>query len=75
MRTLVSILAGVAIAFMAVVGFVWAREGSLEDAGRHIDREVEALNESTKPIQREVEDIGEATVESVEKAVDGDDRT
>jgi hypothetical protein len=75
----VTIFALLCLAFLAVVGFCWMRNGSLEragaDVGPRVDAVVEKIDWTTKTLQKESGKRGEATKETVHNARDGDDRT
>ncbi|MDZ4762339.1 MAG: hypothetical protein SGJ21_14845 [Alphaproteobacteria bacterium] len=75
MRLILTLIVIAGVGFLALIGFYWMREGSLEEAGREVDSHVEALDRSTEDLQKEVGDVGDAAVDTVKDATDGDDRT
>lgn len=70
--TLVIVLA---IGFVAVMGYFWWRDGSLQAAGANVDEGLESVDRTTQPLQDKLGEVGEAAKESVERATDGDDAT
>ena len=75
MRTLGTIVAVFVIAFAGVFAFYWMDRGSMEEAGREMDAGLSQIDRTTEPLQQSMEEMGEATVQSLERATDGDDRT
>ena len=75
MKTLGTLIAVVVVAFAGVFAFYWWDRGSLEEAGREMDEGLAQIDRTTEPLQESIEDVGDATVQSIERATDGDDRT
>jgi hypothetical protein len=75
MRFLGMIFIVIAVVFMAALGFYWLRDGSLQSAGREMDKNLAGIDRTTEPLQDAVGNVGEATKETVGRATDGDDRT
>lgn len=74
MRIIGAICGAVLVAFLAVLGFFWLRDGNLENAGRDIDHSIASLDHSTKPLQHEMKNVGDATKESLQR-VTGNDKS
>lgn len=75
MKALGTLVAVIFVAFAGVFAFYWWDRGSLEEAGAEMDKGLAEIDRTTKPLQESVEDVGEATVQSINRATDGDDRT
>lgn len=75
MKTLGTIATVLVVAFVGVFAFLWWDHGSMEEAGRDMDEGLAQIDRTTAPLQETMEDVGEATVQSFERATDGDDRT
>jgi hypothetical protein len=75
MRFLGGLAIAIAVVFLAVMGFYWMRDGSLQSAGREMDKDLAGIDRTTQPLQDAVGNVGEATKETVDRATDGDDRT
>lgn len=75
MRLINSIVAFLAVCFVAVMGFYWLRDGSLESAGREMDKNLAGMDRTTEPLQNSLDDLGEGVKGTVDNATDGDDRT
>jgi len=75
MRFIGGLIVVIAVVFVAVMGFYWMRDGSLQSAGREMDKDLSGLDRTTQPLQDAVGNVGEATKETVGRATDGDDRT
>ncbi len=75
MKTLGTIITVVVVAFVGVFAFFWWDRGSMEEAGREMDAGLSQIDRTTEPLQETMEDVGDATVQSIERATDGDDRT
>ena len=75
MRFLGTIVIVLAVVFLGVMGFYWMRDGSLQSAGREMDKDLAGIDRTTEPLQDAVGNVGEATKETVGRATDGDDRT
>lgn len=75
MKTLGTVIAVVAVAFAGVFAFYWWDRGSLEEAGREMDSGLAKIDRTTEPLQDTIGEVGDATVQSIERATDGDDAT
>ena len=75
MRFLGGLFLVIGIVFVAVMGFYWVRDGSLQSAGREMDKDLAGIDRTTQPLQDAVGNVGEATKETVGRATDGDDKT
>lgn len=75
MKTLGTMFTVLVVAFVGVFAFLWWDHGSLEGAGRDMDAGLSQIDRTTEPLQESMGDVGEATVQSIERATDGDDRT
>ena len=75
MRLLGTIVIVLAVVFLGALGFYWLRDGSLQSAGREMDKDLAGIDRTTEPLQDAVGNVGEATKETVDRATDGDDRT
>lgn len=75
MKALGTLVAVIFVAFAGVFAFYWWDRGSLEEAGAEMDKGLAEIDRTTKPLQESVEDVGHATVQSINRATDGDDRT
>lgn len=75
MKTLGTIVTVIVVAFVGVFAFLWWDHGSLEAAGRDMDEGLAQIDRTTEPLQQSMEEVGDATVQSIERATDGDDRT
>ena len=75
MRFLAGLFIAIAVVFVAVMGFYWLRDGSLQSAGREMDKDLAGIDRTTQPLQDAVGNVGEATKETVGRATDGDDKT
>jgi hypothetical protein len=75
MRLLGTIVAIIAVLFLGAMGYYWLREGSLESAGRELDKDLSTIDETTEPLQRSLGELGEGAKETVDRATDGDERT
>jgi len=75
MRIIGALVVVLAVAFIAVMGFYWMRDGSLESAGRQMDENLEGIDRTTQPLQESLGQVGEGIKETVGNATDGDDAT
>jgi hypothetical protein len=75
MRVLGAILVAACVAFIAVLGFYWLRDGSLESAGREMDSNLEKLDTTTEPLQESIGKVGDGVKDTIDNATDGDDKT
>jgi hypothetical protein len=75
MRFLGGLFLVIGIVFVAVMGFYWVRDGSLQSAGHEMDKDLAGIDRTTQPLQDAVGNVGEATKETVGRATDGDDKT
>jgi hypothetical protein len=75
MRILGTIVIVLAVVFLGALGFYWMRDGSLQSAGREMDKDLAGIDRTTQPLQDAAGEVGEATKETVDRATDGDDRT
>jgi hypothetical protein len=71
-KTLWSIVAFTSFAFLAVVVFLWVREGSLGEAGSAMDR---MLGNAGSDVVEGTGSVVDATRDAMGRATDGDDRT
>ena len=75
MRLLGTIVAVIAVLFLGAMGYYWLREGSLESAGRELDKDLSNIDQTTAPLQNSLKELGDGAKETVDRATDGDDRT
>lgn len=75
MRILASLVVVVAVGFLAVMGYFWWRDGSLQAAGANVDEGLAKVDQTTEPLQQSLGEVGEGVKETVDNATDGDDRT
>lgn len=75
MRVLASLVVVVAVGFLAVMGYFWWRDGSLQAAGANVDEGLAKVDQTTEPLQQSLGQVGEGVKETVDNATDGDDRT
>ncbi len=75
MRLLATIVVGLVVVFVGVLGFYWMRDGSLESAGREMDKDLSGIDRTTQPLQDSLGKVGEGVKDTVDNATDGDDRT
>lgn len=75
MRLLATIVVALAVVFVGVLGFYWMRDGSLESAGREMDKDLAGIDRTTQPLQDSLGQVGEGVKDTVNNATDGDDRT
>ena len=75
MRFIGGLIIVIAVVFVAVMGFYWMRDGSLQSAGREMDKDLAGIDRTTQPLQDAVGNVGDATKETVGRATDGDDKT
>jgi hypothetical protein len=75
MRFLGSLIVVLAVGFLAVMGFYYWRDGSLQSAGAEVDEGLAKVDKTTQPLQDALGEVGEGAKESVDRATDGDDRT
>jgi hypothetical protein len=75
MRFLGTLVIVLAVGFLAVMGFYWWRDGSLQAAGANVDEGLAKVDTTTQPLQDKLGEVGEANKETVDRATDGDDRT
>ena len=75
MRVIGGLLVAIAVGFIAVLGFYWMRDGSLESAGREMDSNLERIDKTTEPLQESVKGVGDGVKETIENATDGNDKT
>jgi hypothetical protein len=75
MRLLGTIVVVLAVLFMGAMGYYWLRDGSLESAGRELDKDLSNIDETTEPLQNSLGELGDGVKETVDRATDGDDRT
>lgn len=75
MRVLASLVVLVAVGFLAVMGYYWWRDGSLQAAGANVDEGLAKVDQTTEPLQQSLGQVGEGVKETVDNATDGDDRT
>lgn len=75
MRFLASLVVVVAVGFIAVMGYFWWRDGSLQAAGANVDEGLAKVDQTTQPLQDSLGKVGEGVKDTVDNATDGDDRT
>ena len=75
MRLLGTIIAVIAVLFLGAMGYYWLRDGSLESAGRELDRDLSTIDQKTEPLQNSLGELGDGVKETVDRATNGDDRT
>ena len=75
MRVLGSLVVLVAVGFIAVMGYFWLRDGSLQAAGANMDEGLAKVDQATEPLQDSIGELGEGVKKSVDNATDGDDGT
>jgi hypothetical protein len=75
MRLLGTIVAVIAVLFLGAMGYYWLRDGSLESAGRELDKDLSNIDQTTQPLQNSLKELGDGAKETVDRATDGDDRT
>lgn len=75
MRVIGGLVVVLAVGFLAVLGFYWMRDGSLESAGREMDANLGKIDTTTEPLQESIGNVGDGVKETIENATDGDDRT
>jgi hypothetical protein len=75
MRVLASLVVVVAVGFLAVMGYFWWRDGSLQAAGANVDEGLAKVDQTTEPLQDSLGKVGDGVKETVDNATDGDDRT
>ena len=75
MRLLGTIVAVIAVLFLGAMGYYWLRDGSLESAGRELDKDLSNIDAKTEPLQNSLGELGDGVKETVDRATDGDDRT
>lgn len=75
MRLLATIFVVLAISFVAVMGFYWMRDGSLQSAGAKMDNNLAGIDRTTQPLQDSLGEVGDGVKQTVGNATDGDDRT
>lgn len=75
MRVLGSLVVVVAVGFLAVMGYFWWRDGSLQAAGANVDEGLAKVDQTTEPLQQSLGEVGDGVKETVDNATDGDDRT
>ena len=75
MRVLTAIFVVLCVGFVAVMGFLYLRDGSLEQAGASVDEGLQKVDETTQPLQDGVGELGEGVKKTIDNATDGDDAT
>jgi len=75
MRLLATIVIVLAVGFLGVMGYYWVRDGSLQSAGREMDKDLAGIDHTTQPLQDSLGEVGDGVKETVDRATDGDDRT
>jgi hypothetical protein len=75
MRLLVTLLVVLATGFLAVMGYYYWRDGSMQAAGAKVDEGLAKIDRTTEPMQESLKDLGDGAKETVDNATDGDDRT
>jgi hypothetical protein len=75
MRVLTAIFVVLCVSFVAVMGFLYLRDGSLEQAGASMDEGLQKVDETTQPLQDGVGELGEGVKKTIDNATDGDDGT
>jgi hypothetical protein len=75
MRVLTAIFVVLCVGFVAVMGFLYLRDGSLEQAGASMDEGLQKVDETTQPLQDGVGELGEGVKKTIDNATDGDDAT
>lgn len=75
MRLLTTIVIVLAVGFLGVMGYYWLRDGSLQSAGREMDKDLAGIDRTTQPLQDSIGQVGDGVKETVDRATDGDDRT
>lgn len=75
MRVLAAIVVVLAVGFLAVMGYYWMRDGSLQSAGAEMDEKLADIDRTTQPLQDSLGQVGDGVKETVDNATDGDDRT
>jgi hypothetical protein len=75
MRILGSLVVLIAVGFIAVMGYYWWRDGSLQAAGANVDEGLAKVDQTTEPLQESLGKVGDGVKETVDNATDGDDRT
>ncbi len=75
MRVIGGLLVVLFVGFVAVLGFYWMRDGSLESAGRDMDSNLQHIDKTTEPLQESVKGIGDGVKETIDNATDGNDKT
>lgn len=75
MRLLATIVIVLAVGFLGVMGYYWVRDGSLQSAGREMDKDLAGIDRTTQPLQDSIGQVGDGVKETVDRATDGDDRT
>lgn len=75
MGLLATIFVVLAISFVAVMGFYWMRDGSLQSAGAKMDNNLAGIDRTAQPLQDSLGEVGDGVKKTVGNATDGDDRT
>lgn len=75
MRLLGGLIVAVAIGFLAVMGYFYWRDGSLQAAGANVDEGLSKIDQTTEPLQQSLGEVGDGVKETVDNATDGDDDT
>lgn len=75
MRVIGGLLVALAVGFIAVLGFYWMRDGSLEGAGREMDANLHHIDKTTEPLQESIGGVGEGVKQTIDNATDGNDKT
>ena len=75
MRVLTAIFVVLCVGFVAVMGFLYLRDGSLDQAGASMDEGLQKVDETTQPLQDGVGELGEGVKKTIDNATDGDDAT
>ncbi len=75
MRLLAAIFVVLGVGFLAMMGFYWMRDGSLQSAGAEMDKNLAGIDRTTQPLQDSLGEVGDGVKETVGRATDGDDRT
>lgn len=75
MRLLAAILITLSVGFLAVMGYFYVRDGSMESAGASVDEGLQRVDQTTEPLQEGIGELGEGIKETVENAMDGNDGT
>lgn len=75
MRVIGGLFVVIAVGFIAVLGFYWMRDGSLESAGREMDSNLSHIDKTTEPLQDSIGEVGDGVKKTIDNATDGNDKT